>query len=618
MKNTVSIIILTWNGLEYTKQCLLSLFEKTKYEKYVVYIVDNGSTDGTLSYLEDFPYSLNIIKNKKNIGFVAGNNLALKMIKYGDVILLNNDVIITQEDWIEQMQKTAYSEEKVGLVGCRLLDSGQKLQHAGTYIYPDDCIGQQIGGGEKEFGQFSIDRVVEGVVFACVYIKRELIECIGGLDERFFSYFEDTDYCLRTWKAGYKCMHCGSVTLIHQQNASTKVNHVNLSKMYLESQKIFAQKWKRELENSYDITVVWESILNGKSGYAVSSRNIVMELSDIKIDVRYKYSYNENKITDDMEKKEDNHKITLIKKRHSPKDGIHISYCYGDSFQSNNGTYKIGYTMLETTGVPKDWVDQANKMQEIWVPSEFNRKTFKESGIKVPIFVMPLGVDTNYYNTAIKRMKKHEKFTFLSVFEWGERKNPQCLLQAYFDAFTKDDNVLLICKINNNDPSIDIDEEIRKLQLSANGPELLILLNQNFVDNEMPMLYRFSDCFVLPTRGEGWGMPILEAMACGLPVITTEWGAPLDYMSEEFGYFIRVRGLISAKAKCPYYEGFDWAEPSREHLGQLMHYVYKNQKEAEMKGKSASQYVINNWSWKNTAMKIKERLLKISFNSFRY
>ena len=612
MKNLVSIVILTWNGLELTKQCLLSLFNHTKYNNYVVYIVDNGSSDGTLEYLDKFPYPLNVIKNKKNIGFVAGNNLALKSIEFGDIILLNNDVVITQENWIDEMQKTAYSDKKIGLVGCRLLDSYKNLQHAGTYIYPDDCIGHQIGGGEPDFGQFSVDREVEGVVFACVYIKRELIKSIGNLDERYFSYFEDTDYCLRAKKAGYKCICCGSVTLTHQQNASTKVNQVNLSKMYLESQKIFIHKWKKELEDSYEFTILWESILSGKSGYAVSSRNIVMELNDLNVDIRYKHSYSEN-LNHDYNG--DNHKISLIKKRQSIKNGIHISYCYGDKFRYNKGEYNIGYTMLETTGIPKAWIDQANKMQEIWVPSKFNKKTFKDSGINVPIFVIPLGVDTNYYNTSIKRNKKHEKFTFLSVFEWGERKNPQCLLKAYFNTFTEDDNVLLICKINNNDPSIDINEEIRKLQLPVNGPEVLILLNQNLMDHEMPLLYRFADCFVLPTRGEGWGMPILEAMACGLPVITTKWGAPLDYVEEDFGYFIHVEKLIPAEAKCPYYEGFNWADPSVEHLGQLMHYVYKNQKEAEMKGKLASKNVMKNWSWKNSAIKIKERLKQISENS---
>lgn len=69
--------------------------------------------------------------------------------------------------------------------------------HAGTYIYPETFWGQQIGGGQKDIGQYAEDRKVQGVVFACAYIKREIVDKIGGLNTKFFSYFEDTDYCLQ-------------------------------------------------------------------------------------------------------------------------------------------------------------------------------------------------------------------------------------------------------------------------------------------------------------------------------------------------------------------------------------------------------------------------------------
>ena len=119
MKN-VSIIILTWNGLSYTRQCLTSL-KDTLTPEATVYVVDNGSTDGTLEYLDTIDW-IRVIRNGENLGFVRGNNVAIEQIKDDDIILMNNDIIVNQKDWIRQMQDCAYEDEKNGVVGCRLIN----------------------------------------------------------------------------------------------------------------------------------------------------------------------------------------------------------------------------------------------------------------------------------------------------------------------------------------------------------------------------------------------------------------------------------------------------------------------------------------------------------------
>lgn len=87
----------------------------------------------------------------------------------------------------------------------------------------------------------------------------------------------------------------------------------------------------------------------------------------------------------------------------------------------NEGKYKIGYTMLEVDGVPGEWIHQCNCMDEIWVPSVQCRYVPPQRG-KVPIRIMPLGVDPNYFHPGIRSARFSDRFTFLSVFEWGERK----------------------------------------------------------------------------------------------------------------------------------------------------------------------------------------------------
>lgn len=611
-KKKTSIIILTWNGLDYTKKCMESLKKSAVSFGADVYVVDNGSMDDTVAYLKELDW-IKLIQNEENLGFVRGNNVAINQINEGDIILLNNDIIITQDDWIEKLQKTAYKDEKTGVVGCRLINERGEFLHAGTYIYPETYWGQQIGGGQRNIGQYQDDREVQGVVFACAYIKREVVDAIGGLNEHFFSYFEDTDYCLAAKKAGFKIVCCGSVTLIHYQNVSTDVNKVNFSDMFLTSQKEFKKLWSEELESKYDKMMAWHSIMNFPSGYAVSAKNFMLSLDSKGVDIRYKYVYGKGTPFPVEEPASgDNYIMNIIRQRKFSKNCAQVVYGQGDVFYKNDGKYKIGFTMLETTGIPKEWARQCNLMDEVWVPSSFNVKTFRDSGVTVPIHVIPLGIDPNFYNPQIVSYKKHEKFTFLSVFEWGERKAPEVLLKAYSKAFTKNDDVVLICKVINNDGSINIDEEIHKLNLPEDGPEIIFLYNTKFVDYDMATLYRSADCFVIATRGEGWGMPILEAMACGLPAIATNWSSQVDFFNEKNGYPVDVESLIDAKAKCPYYEGFQWANPSEEHLIYQMRYVYEHQEEAKAKGLAASDEVRKNWTWDNAADKIIQRLREIN------
>jgi Predicted glycosyltransferases len=611
MRKKVSIIILTWNGIEFTKKCLSSLKSNTNFCDYEVIIVDNGSTDGSIEYLETIDW-ITLIKNEKNLGFVKGNNIGLNYINDNDVVLLNNDMILIQEDWLQKLQEAAYEAEDIGVVGCRLKNESEMFLHAGTYIYPETYWGQQIGSGQKDIGQYSFNRDVEGVVFACAYIKNEVINKIGGLCEDFFSYFEDTDYCLRVKEAGYRCICCGDVTIIHYQNVSTNINKVDFSDMFLKSQKTFKDKWNDKLTSKYTQGMSWHSIVNFPSGYAVSAKNLMLALDEKNVDIRYKYVYGQGTpFPVEEPESSDNYRLNIITGRKFSKHYPQVVYGQGDVFYKNNGKYKIGYTMLETTGIPNEWVKQANMMDEVWVPSQFNVDTFVNSGVNVPIYTIPLGIDQNFFNTKIKSYKKHNKYTFLSIFEWGERKAPEMLLKAYSKAFTNKDNVILICKVINNDGSINIQDEIRKLKLPNDGPEIIFIYNHKISDYQMATLYRSADCFVLPTRGEGWGMPILEAMACGLPTIATGWSAQTEFMTEQNSYMLKIKGLIDAEAKCPYYKGFKWSDPDEEHLIELMRYTYHHQDEARQKGLLAAEEVKNKWTWENASAKIIDRLKQI-------
>ena len=610
----VTIIILTWNGLDYTKRCIESLQERTVFPDYEVVVVDNGSTDGTVEYLRSLS-SLRVFENDRNLGFVRGNNRA--MAECGgdsDFVLLNNDTEIIQPEWLSRLQATAYSAPEVGVVGARLRRPDGMLQHAGAYMPIETFWGQQIGAGEKDINQFNADAEVEGIVFACAYIKREVYEQVGPLDEDYFSYFEDSDYCLNARSHGFKVVCCGSVTVVHHENTSARVNKVSHSDMFLESQKTFRRKWQAALERSrYTSEVNWHSLLNFPSGYANSSRELVLELDRQGVRVNYRYLYGPGTPFVLAEPEQSSsYMINVIRGRRIRPSGVHVCYGQADAFPANYRSYKIGYTMLEVDGLPREWVSRANKMDEIWTPSSFNAETFRASGVDRPIRVMPLGVNPAYFNPNIESYPVPGVFTFLSMFEWGERKAPDMLLRAFNDEFRADEQVVLVCKVYNQDISINVPRHVGRLGLREDGGRIVFSINEVVPAHQLGALYRSANCFVLPSRGEGWGLPLLEAMACGLPVIATAWGAQTDFISHEIAYPLDIEGLVPAEAKCPYYEGFNWAEPSYDHLRALMRYVFENRDEAERKGARASAEVLGKWTWRHSVEQIIQRLREVS------
>jgi GT2 family glycosyltransferase len=606
-----TLVILAWNRWPLTQRCLATL-RATELGNAEVLVVDNGSTDETPQRLAAIPW-IRTLRLPENVGFVRGNNAGIDAADpASDIVLLNNDLEFTQADWLARLRACAAADDQIGIVGCRMQLADGRLLHAGTYILPDTLWGQQIGAGEKDIGQYRRRRDVEGIVFACALLRRELLEAIGGLSLDFRSYFEDTDYCLRARQAGFRTVVCGDVTLMHDEHGSTRGDEALFNKTFQCSRDTFRKKWASQLSARYNRALLWQSIMNFPTGYAVSCRQILRALDEQG--VRSIYRYGPGTVFPLPEPKQSgDYRLNVIAARELPtRPKIGVVYGQGDVFNRNRGRYKIGFTMLEVNGFPGEWVRQANRMDEVWVPSAFNQEGFRRSGLKRPIHVVPLGIDTDYFHPSVVAHKNPAgEYIFLALFEWGERKEPELLLRCFNEVFRADEPVRLVCKVINRDPGVRVKEAIRGLRLPSSGGKISYLFNLEFPHYQLGSLYRSADAFLAVSRGEGWDMPLMEAMACGLPSIATDWGAHRAWVTEQNAYPLRILGEVPARAKCPYYEGFSWAEPDAEHFRHLLRHLYENQDEARLRGLEAARTIAAGWTWDHTARAIRNRLMEL-------
>jgi GT2 family glycosyltransferase len=223
----VAIIVSNYNGvtIQYGRKnvldiCLQSL-RKTSYKNYKVVFVDDCSSDNSVEYIKKKFPNVSILKNKANVGFARSNNggivFVLKRYNPSYVLLLNNDIAITDAEWLKKMVDVAESDKNIGIVGCKLVYPDGRIQHAGAFggVRP-----HHRGRTENDMGQYEGIEDVEAVTGAVFLIKRALIKRIGLLDGNFFMGYEDLDYCIRARNAGFRIIYDGNVKLSHLERAT--------------------------------------------------------------------------------------------------------------------------------------------------------------------------------------------------------------------------------------------------------------------------------------------------------------------------------------------------------------------------------------------------------------
>ncbi len=238
-----SIVLVTFGQLALTRACIESIRRCTP-EAHEVIVVDNGSTDGTLEYLRGLA-EVHVIENGRNLGFPAAANLGMRLARGQQVLLLNNDVVVTR-GWLGRLARGLRSACDIGLAGpCANSVSGP--QRVAT------SYGEDLRGLEKFAAQWAGEnerRIVDAqrLVGFCLLIRRDVIDRIGLLDERFgVGNFEDDDYCLRAQAAGFRAVIVREAFVHHFGSATFKAVGVDYRALMARNEQLFLEKWAQPL-----------------------------------------------------------------------------------------------------------------------------------------------------------------------------------------------------------------------------------------------------------------------------------------------------------------------------------------------------------------------------------
>lgn len=242
MKIKLSVIILNFNTSGLLKTCISAVLASTGFEdkELEVIVVDNNSSDSSVEMVEKEYRQVKLIRNKKNFGFSAGNNIGIKVAGGKFLLLLNSDTLVEPDSLITVL-KVMENDRSIGASTCLLQMADGKIDPASHRGFPTpwNALSYFLGlerlfpksrffsGYHQGWKNFKVPHEVDCISAAFMMVSREVIDSVGLLDERFFMYGEDIDWCLRIKQAGFKIFFYPGVKTLHLKRQSGRENKID-------------------------------------------------------------------------------------------------------------------------------------------------------------------------------------------------------------------------------------------------------------------------------------------------------------------------------------------------------------------------------------------------------
>ncbi|HSL99421.1 MAG TPA: glycosyltransferase family 2 protein, partial [Candidatus Limnocylindria bacterium] len=216
-----SIIIPNWNGRNLLEECLESVFAQA-FRDFETIVVDNGSTDGSVAFLEEnYKNRIRLIPLKENQGFAGGNNRGIEKARGKWVVFFNNDAV-ADVNWLRELFEAASRHPDVEIFACKVLNYYRRneIDTVGHLLYPDG-IARGRGRLEEDAGQYDREEEVFFPSGCAAAFRKDLLDIIGGFDESFFAYGDDTDLGLRARLFGSRCLLVPRAVAYHKYSSTT-------------------------------------------------------------------------------------------------------------------------------------------------------------------------------------------------------------------------------------------------------------------------------------------------------------------------------------------------------------------------------------------------------------
>jgi glycosyltransferase involved in cell wall biosynthesis len=242
-KDKVSIIIPTKDQPHHLRRCLSSIFDKTTYGNFEVIVIDNDTVDKeALNVLEQYP--VQVIPYHAPFNYSKVNNLGVANSSGDVVVLLNNDIEVITDDWLEILLANLYQSD-VGAVGPLLIFPDKSVQHAGIVLGARGTVDHVMRGfpcnGDGYAGSLSCPREVSAVTGACLMTRKQTYSALGGLVEHYGTHYQDADFCLQIRESGLRILHVPDVQLIHFESATRGSDYDLLDRL------LFQDRWNNQL-----------------------------------------------------------------------------------------------------------------------------------------------------------------------------------------------------------------------------------------------------------------------------------------------------------------------------------------------------------------------------------
>ncbi len=368
------------------------------------------------------------------------------------------------------------------------------------------------------------------------------------------------------------------------------------------------------------MNVAYLGPLKDYSGYGEANRHAVAALNAAGVTVMAQMvAYTPEasdfgklgQLVDDLCKNTDDYKIKIL---HTTPDQ-YAKYM-------ERGKFHIGHFFWETDRVPDQFAQGLKLMDEIWTGSKANEEAIRAAGVKTPIKIFPQATETNRNWPDKYGIDGFDGYLFYSIFEWIERKNPEALLAAYFEEFQNGENVGLLIKTYFGNFTMARKKHIRsavenlkrRMQLK-NYPPLFLYLD--LMDRHQVMrVHQTGDCFVSAHRGEGWGVPQVEAMLAGKPVISTGYGGVHEYLSPDSDAILlpyemeAVRGMNHSSFW--YTADQNWAKVDHQALREALRWAYKHRNtKAPLMGRTGRETATELFNFDVVGKAMADRLAEI-------